>query len=74
MPTALKLAADMASIPAETLAAYKALIDDGYALSGREARRLEAERTSMLNAAVKPEEIEARRAAIQSRGRAQETH
>ncbi len=74
MPTALKLAADMASIPAETLAAYKALIDDGYALSGREARRLEAERTSMLNAAVKPEEIEARRASIQSRGRAQETH
>lgn len=74
MPTALKLAADMASIPAATLAAYKALIDDGYALSGGEARKLEAARTSALNAAVKPEEIEARRAAIQSRGRAQEPH
>ena len=71
LPTARKLAADMASIPAETLADYKKLIDDGFALAGGEARALEGDTTSKRNAAVKPEEIEARRAGIQSRGRTQ---
>ncbi|BCW87654.1 putative enoyl-CoA hydratase echA8 [Alphaproteobacteria bacterium SO-S41] len=71
LPTARKLAADMASIPADTLADYKKLIDDGFALAGGEARALEGDTTSKRNAAVKPEEIEARRAGIQSRGRTQ---
>lgn len=71
LPTARKLAADMASIPADTLSDYKKLIDEGFALAGGEARKLESTTTSARNAAVKPEEVEARRAAIQSRGRAQ---
>lgn len=71
LSAARKLANDMISIPAETLADYKKLIDDGFALAGGEARALEAKTTMVRNAAVKPEEVEARRAAIQSRGRGQ---
>ena len=71
LPTARKLAADMASIPADTLADYKKLIDDGFALAGGEARALEGDTTGKRNAAVTPEEVEARRAGIQARGRTQ---
>lgn len=71
LPTARRLAADMASIPADTLQDYKKLIDAGFALAGGEARKLEGATTGARNAAVKPEEIEARRAAIQTRGRTQ---
>lgn len=71
VPTAVKLAHDMASIDPETSAFYKALIDDGYALPFGNAMVLEHERSSARNAAVTPEAVEARRAAVQARGRDQ---
>jgi enoyl-CoA hydratase len=71
LPLARKLAADMAGIDPAFLALYKRLIDDGYALGLGEGLALEAERSGAANAAVAPEEVEARRAAVQERGRGQ---
>ena len=71
LPAALKLAEDMASIPVETLAFYKALIDDGFALSFGEGLALENGRSSAHNRAVTPETVEARRRQVMARGRAQ---
>lgn len=71
LPLARKLAADMASIDPAFLAGYKRLIDDGYAASFNDGMALEAERSSAANAQVSPEEVEARRAAVQQRGRVQ---
>ncbi|MBP7704404.1 MAG: enoyl-CoA hydratase [Caulobacter sp.] len=68
---ARKLAADMATIPVETLSTYKTIIDDGYALSFGDGMKLEHERSSKLNSQVTPEAVEARRAGIQARGRTQ---
>ena len=45
MPAALKLAHEMASIEADMLVTYKAMIDDGYALSMGEGLALEHERS-----------------------------
>jgi enoyl-CoA hydratase len=72
MPTALALAADMATISPETLHAYKALIDDGYDLPFGEALRHEHTVSSRANAAVTPEMVETRRAEVQARGRRQD--
>jgi len=71
MPTAMKLAADMASIPAETLSTYKSIIDEGYALPFGESLKYEHRVSSALNGKVTPEMVEARRAGIQARGRSQ---
>lgn len=71
MPTALKLAEDMASIPVETLAFYKALIDDGYARPFGEGLALEHERSSAHNREVTPEKVEERRRQVMARGRSQ---
>jgi enoyl-CoA hydratase len=71
MPAALALAADMASIPPETLTAYKALIDDGYRMPLGEALAREHELSSAANAHVTPQMVEARRLAVQARGRTQ---
>jgi len=71
MPTALKLAHEMASVEADMLVAYKAMIDDGYALSMGDGLALEHERSVVHNAAVTPQMVEARRAAVQARGRTQ---
>lgn len=71
IPTARKLASDIASIDPEFLASYKSLIDDGYAASFADGLALEAERSGAANSAVTPEEVEARRAAVQRRGRGQ---
>jgi enoyl-CoA hydratase len=71
MAAARKLAADMASIPVETLSLYKRIIDDGFALPFGEAMKLEAERSRTHNRTVTPEAVEARRAAIQARARTQ---
>ena len=64
------LAADMASIDGAFLVQYKRLIDDGYAVSFGEGMEIEATRSAVANSAVKPEEVEARREAVQTRGRA----
>jgi enoyl-CoA hydratase len=71
MPTALKMAADMASIPVETLSFYKALIDDGFGRSFRKGLEAEHERSSAHNRKVTPESVEARRVQVQARGRGQ---
>ena len=71
MPTALKLAHEMASIEADMLITYKAMIDDGYDLAMGEGLKLEHERSVVHNACVTPEMVEARRAAVQARGRTQ---
>lgn len=69
MPLARKLAGDMAGIDPEFLALYKKLIDDGYAKTFAKGMKIEAKRSSKANSAVAPEEVEARRAAVQERGR-----
>lgn len=71
MPTARKLAADMAGIPGDFLQHYKRLIDDGFAASFGEGLQLEHARSSEANAQVTPHDVEARRAAVQARGRGQ---
>jgi enoyl-CoA hydratase len=71
MPAALKLAREMASIEGDMLVTYKAMIDDGYALTMGEGLALEHERSVVHNASVTPEMVEARRAAVQARGRSQ---
>ncbi len=71
LPLARKLAGDMAGIDPAFLGLYKHLIDDGYAQAFGEGLALEAQRSSAANSAVAPEEVEARRAAVQERGRGQ---
>jgi enoyl-CoA hydratase len=71
LPLARKLAGDMSGIDPAFLANYKRLIDEGYTLTFGEGLALEAARSSAANAAVAPEDVEARRAAVQQRGRAQ---
>ncbi|MET0370390.1 MAG: enoyl-CoA hydratase [Sphingobium sp.] len=71
LPAAQKLAADMASIDPAMLKAYKALIDEGYAASFGEGLAVEHRISSAANSAVTPEEVEARRLAVQARGRTQ---
>jgi enoyl-CoA hydratase len=71
MPAALKLAADMASIPVETLSLYKKIIDEGYDLPLGEGMALEQRLSSANNRTVTPQMVEARRAASQERGRSQ---
>jgi enoyl-CoA hydratase len=71
LTAAKKLAADMATIPVETLSLYKSIIDEGYGLAFTDAMALENRRSTANNRAVTPEAVEARRAAIQARGRTQ---
>jgi enoyl-CoA hydratase len=71
LPAALRLAADMATIPVETLSFYKRLIDDGFGKSFEDGMTLEHARSSKHNREVTPEAVEARRAGIQARGRGQ---
>ena len=71
LPIALKIASDIASIDPQFLTAYKRLIDDGFAVSFSEGLEIEAERSSAANSEVAPEEVEARREKVQSRGRRQ---
>jgi enoyl-CoA hydratase len=71
MAAARKLAEDMATIPVETLALYKGVIDDGFALPYAEALAHEHKVSSAHNRTVTPEAVEARRAAIQARARTQ---
>ena len=71
MPTALELARQMADIEGAILVTYKGMIDDGYALAMGEGLALEHERSVPHNAQVTPDMVEARRAAVQARGRSQ---
>jgi enoyl-CoA hydratase len=71
LPTAIALARDMASIDPAMSAAYKALIDDGFALPFGEGLTLEAERSIAANTQVAPEAVEQARQAVMARGRSQ---
>jgi enoyl-CoA hydratase len=71
LPTAKRLAADMATIDPAFSAAYKKLIGDGYAVTFSEGMALEAQRSSAANARVSADAVETARAAVQARGRNQ---
>ena len=71
LPAAQSLAADIASADADFITGYKALIDDGFALPFGEAMALEDTRSRAANSRATPEAVEARRAGVQARGRAQ---
>jgi enoyl-CoA hydratase len=72
LPTCRALAHDMMSCHPHTMRAYKALIDSGFGMPFADAIRLERE-TSLEHAKqVRPEDIAARRSAIQERGRRQQ--
>jgi enoyl-CoA hydratase len=61
----------MASIEADMLVTYKAMIDDGYDLALGDGLALEHSRSLAHNAEVTPEMVAARRAGVQARGRTQ---
>ena len=69
LPAAQTLARDIASADPAMVRAYKALIDDGYALPFGEAMALEQQRSSAANRSVSAGEVEARRQAVMERGR-----
>jgi len=71
IPTAKKLAADIASCDPDMVRRYKALIDDGFARSFGDGMALEAERSAADNAKVTADSVAERRAGIQARGRTQ---
>lgn len=69
LPAAQALARDIASADPAMVRAYKALIDEGYALPFGAAMALEAERSTAANRNVSADEVEARRLAVMERGR-----
>lgn len=71
LPAAKKLAADIATADPAMVGAYKALIDDGFALPFGEAMALEHRTSSARNAQVSGDEVEERRRAVMERGRSQ---
>ena len=70
LPQARQLAEDMLSVEPDMLVNYRKLIDDGFAATFGDGLAFEQERAS-ANAQVSAEDIEARRAAVQARGRGQ---
>ena len=68
-PAARALAADMLSCLPDMLARYKAIIDDGFALSFGEGMQLEKQRSREYNARVGAAAIEARREGVRARNR-----
>lgn len=71
LSTCIALAQDMASIEPRMTTAYKALIDDGYALAFAEALALEDQVSCAMNGKVDARQVEARRREVMERGRAQ---
>lgn len=71
LPAARKLAEDMLSVVPQCLSGYKQLIDDGFAQDFGTALKTERQFSNAANQSVAPEEIAARRADIQERGKAQ---
>lgn len=71
LPTCIALAQDMASIEPRMAAAYKKLIDDGYALPFGDALALEGQVSRAMNGTVDAQDVEARRREVMARGRSQ---
>lgn len=69
--TALKLAGDIATALPDKVAAYKRLIDDGFAIPYGDALKLERERSTALNAHVTPDVVAKNREDVMARGRDQ---
>ena len=72
MSAARALAADIAQVEPGFAAAYKRLINDGYAATFADGLRLETARSSAANATVTPDTVAANRVAVQARGRTQQ--
>lgn len=70
---ARQLALDMLSAVPDMLPAYKQLIDEGFGMTLSDALRLEQQRSAAWGQAVTAEDIGQRRAAVQARGRAQQS-
>ena len=73
LPTCRRLAEDMLSCDPATLLAYKRLIDRGYAETFGEGLRLERRASAEHMKGVTPDTVAARRAAVQQRGRKQQS-
>jgi len=71
LPVAKKLAADIASVPAQAVSTYKRLIDEGYDMPFGEAIKFERKTTGSMNAAVSPDAIAKSRLEVTARGREQ---
>jgi enoyl-CoA hydratase len=71
LTAAKALAADMATIDPVFSAAYKRLINDGYATSFGEGMAIEQTRSVAANSQVSADAVETARAAVQARGRSQ---
>lgn len=71
LPAALSLARDMQTCPREVLRSYKRLIDEGYRETMKDGLALETKRSLEHMRSVSAADISARRAGVQSRGRAQ---
>ncbi|WP_088308640.1 enoyl-CoA hydratase [Novosphingobium sp. B 225] len=71
MPTALALAADIASVNPGMIEAYKHLIDQGYRRSFADALAFEHNTSTSANGEVKAKDVEARRTSVMARGRKQ---
>ena len=71
LPTARQLARDMASVDPAMIQPYKALINQGYALSFGDAMAHEAQVSTTANRQVESVDVEARRRAVMERGRTQ---
>jgi enoyl-CoA hydratase len=69
LDAARALASDMLSCVPEMLARYKAVINDGFALSFGEGMALEKARSTEFNASVGAAAVEARREAVRARNR-----
>lgn len=69
LPAACALARDMQSLAPGMLAAYKKLIDDGFAAGFGAALQIEQEQAQALNRGVTCDSIEARRQGVLARGR-----
>jgi enoyl-CoA hydratase len=71
LPTARRLAQDMATIPLAMSIQYKAMIGAGFAQTFGDGMALEHDRSSAWNAKVTPEVVEKNRLEVLARGRKQ---
>lgn len=71
VPSAVKLAHEMASCDPVLLRNYKKIIDDGFATTFGEGQRLEVTRSAEHAAGVTAKSVEAARQAVTARGRRQ---
>lgn len=72
LPAAIKLAQDIATVPADKAQLYKRLIDEGFGKSYRKARKFETKTTAQMNAGVSSDAIETARTGVMARGREQQ--